>query len=130
LASVSGAIGRLQSAVLLIGIMFLGSLALWVGVPVAWLWVGSQVQAGTSSLAVAIGAMMAGMILTIIALVAFLASLNRRYVELSAARGNEVRALAALETVLVGSAAIALVVFVVWFFGFSGSSPIPVEIKY
>jgi hypothetical protein len=126
----SRALGRLESAVLLIGIMFLASFALWVGVPVAWLWVGSQVQAGTSSLAVAIGAMMAGMILTIIALVAFLASLNRRYVELSAARGNEVRALAALETVLVGSAAIALVVFVVWFFGFSGSSPIPVEIKY
>ena len=110
--------------------MFLASFALWVGVPVAWLWVGSQVQAGTNSLAVALGAMMTGMVLTIIFLVAFLAWLNRRYVELSAARGNEVRALAALETVLVGSAAVALVLFVVWFFGFSGSSPIPVEIKY
>ena len=123
-------LGRLESAVLLIGIMFLASFALWVGVPVASLWVGSQVQAGTSSLAVALGAMMTGMVLTIIALIAFLTWLNRRYVELSAARGNEVRALAALETVLVGSAAVALVLFAVWFFGFSGSSPIPVQIRY
>lgn len=110
--------------------MFFGSLALWIGVPVAWLWAGSQIQAETSSLALAIGAMMIGMFLTVIALLTLLSRLNRRYVELSAARGNEVRADAALETVLVGSAALALVAFVVWFFGFSGSSPIPVEIRY
>ena len=33
-----------ESAALLVVIMFMGSLVLWVGVPVGWLWVGSQLQ--------------------------------------------------------------------------------------
>ena len=53
-----------QAAVLLVAMMFLGSLVLWVGVPVAWLWIGSRLQNGTS-LATATGAMMIGMLLSV-----------------------------------------------------------------
>ena len=76
-----------ESAVLLVAIMFMGSLVLWVGVPVAWLWVGSQVQ-GSSSMAAAVGAMMIGMLVTIAVLVTFLGWLNRKHVELQEARGR------------------------------------------
>ena len=31
-------------AILVVAIMFIGSLGLWVGTPLLWLWVGSQVQ--------------------------------------------------------------------------------------
>ena len=44
--------------------MFFGSLVLWVGVPVAWLWIGSRIQP-SGGLATAVGAMMIGMLLTI-----------------------------------------------------------------
>jgi heme/copper-type cytochrome/quinol oxidase subunit 2 len=121
---------RLESAVLLVAIMLLGSLALWFGVPLGWLWVGSRIQGGTNSVELALGAMMIGMVLTIAALVLFLARLNRAHVELQARRGRAIRGATALERVLVASAAAAVVGFGVWFFGFSGSEPIPLQIGY
>ena len=120
-----------ESAALLVAIMFMGSLVLWVGVPVAWLWVGSQVQ-GSSSMAAAVGTMMIGMLITIAVLVTLLSWLNRKHVELQEARGARMPANAttALEHVMVASAVVAVVGFFVWFFGFSGSSPIPLNVSY
>jgi hypothetical protein len=117
------------NALLLVTMMFVSSLVLWLGVPVAWLWIGSQLE-GVSSLTTAVGAMMVGMLLTIAALVAFLGWLNRKHVELQEARGAHIGATTALERVLVASAALAVVGFAVWFFGYSGSSPIPMQIGY
>jgi hypothetical protein len=118
-----------ESASLLIVIMFFGSLVLWVGVPVGWLWIGSQLQP-SSGLATAIGAMMIGMLLTIALLVTFLAWVNRKHVELQEARGSFGDGATALELVLVSSAVVAVLGFAIWFFGFSGSSPIPLNISY
>jgi hypothetical protein len=121
----------LESAVLPVAIMFMGSLVLWVGVPVAWLWVGSQLQA-TTSMSTVIGTMMIGMLVTIAALVALLGRLNRRHVELQEARGTYLpeNATTALENGMVASAVVAVIGFFVWFFGFSGSSPIPLNLSY
>jgi hypothetical protein len=118
-----------ESASLLVVIMFVGSLVLWVGVPVAWLWVGSQLVP-SSGLTTAVGAMMIGMLLTIAGLVTFLAWVNRKHIELQEARGYYGGQTTALEVVLVASAVIAVFGFAVWFFGFSGSSPIPLNISY
>lgn len=118
-----------ESASLLVVIMFFGSLVLWVGVPVGWLWVGSQLVP-SSGLATAIGAMMIGMMLTIAVLVTFLAWVNRKHVELQEARGSFGGQATALELVMVASAVVAILGFGVWFFGFSGSSPIPLNISY
>src|ERR1700694_1104189 len=54
-------------ALLVVLIMFIGSLGLWVGTPLLWLWVGSQIQGATSSLGAALGAMMIGVVATIAA---------------------------------------------------------------
>jgi hypothetical protein len=118
-----------ESASLLVVIMFVGSLVLWVGVPVGWLWVGSQLVP-SSGLATAVGAMMIGMLLTIAGLVSFLAWVNRKHIELQEARGYYGGQTTVLELVLVASAVIAVFGFAVWFFGFSGSSPIPLNISY
>jgi hypothetical protein len=130
---VSAGIHRLlvaaESASLLVVIMVFGSLVLWVGVPVAWLWIGSQLVP-SSGLATAVGAMMIGMLLTIAGLVTFLAWVNRKHIELQEARGYYGGQTTALELVLVASAVIAVFGFAVWFFGFSGSSPIPLNISY
>jgi len=58
-------------AMLVLLIMFIGSLGLWVGTPLLWLWVGSQIQGSTQSLGAAIGAAFVGVVLTI-ALLAWL----------------------------------------------------------
>jgi uncharacterized membrane protein YbhN (UPF0104 family) len=118
-----------QAAVLLVAMMFLGSLVLWVGVPVAWLWIGSRLQNATS-LATAIGAMMVGMLLSVTVLLAALGWLGRRHTELQERRGVPENETTALELVLVSSAVIAVIGFFVWFFGFSGSSPIPLNLSY
>jgi hypothetical protein len=118
-----------ESASLLVFIMFCGSLVLWVGVPVAWLWIGSRIQP-SGGLATAIGVMMIGMLLTVAVLVTFLAWVNRKHVELQEARGYYGGQATALELVLVASAVVAVLGFGVWFFGFSGSSPIPLNISY
>ena len=43
-------------ALLVVLIMFIGSLVLWVGTPLLWLWVASQIQGATQSLGTALGA--------------------------------------------------------------------------
>jgi hypothetical protein len=120
-----------ESAVLLVGMMFLGSLVLWVGVPLGCLWVGAQVQAGTGSVGAALLAMLAGMILSVAALVTLLGWLGRKHIELLELRGREIGATTPLEHVLVVSAAVAVIGFAIWFFGFSGSPPLPgLEVSY
>ena len=124
-----GALRTGGSGALLLLIMLIGSLVLWVGVPVAWLWVGSRLQNGTS-LATAIGAMMTGMLLSVTVLLAALGWLSRLHTELQERRGVPENETTALELVLVSSAVFAVVGFFVWFFGFSGSSPIPLNLSY
>jgi uncharacterized membrane protein YbhN (UPF0104 family) len=118
-----------QAAALLVTMMFVGSLVLWVGVPVTWLWIGSQMQNATS-LATATGAMMIGMLLSVAVLLGALGWLSRRHTELQERRGIPESETTALELVLVSSAVVAVVGFFVWFFGFSGSSPIPLNVGY
>ena len=117
---------RAPSVLVLLLIMFIGSLVLWVGVPLAWLYVGSQVQAETNSIGAALGVMAAGVAVSLALLLPLLAWLNRKHVEMQAARGLDSYGQTALEAVVVVSAGCALTVFVVWFFFFSGSSPIPI----
>jgi hypothetical protein len=114
----------------LVALMFLGSLVLWLGMPAGWLWVGAQVQGQTGSVGDAMLVMMVGITVSIALLVPTLSWLNRRHVEVRATRGLDVGGATALERVLVASGALVLLGFVIWFFGFSGSEPIPLKLGY
>jgi hypothetical protein len=109
-------------------IMFIGSLVLWVGTPLLWLWVGSRIQGATQSLGAALGAMFLGVILTIIVLASVLAKLSDVYRTNCLARGLSDPGHMVLETVLVVSAGLTLAVFVIWFFFLAGASPVPVGV--
>jgi hypothetical protein len=114
---------------LLVALMFAGCFVLWIGVPLGWLWVGSQIQ-GSASLGTALAVTMVGVIVTIVVLAAILSWLNGKHAELREARRLPVSGTGALEPILVGSAGIAVLLFAIWFFGFSGSSPVPLNIGY
>lgn len=118
-----------HTAPLLVALMFAGSLVLWVGVPVAWLWVGSRIVEH-HSMSTAIGAMMAGMVASEAAVLTLLGRLGRLHTEIEERHGIPERGTTTLELVLVSSAVVAVAGFFVWFFGFSGSSPIPLNISY
>jgi hypothetical protein len=110
-------------------IMFIGSLGLWVGTPLAWLWIGSQVEGATDSLSAALGAMAIGVVVTVMLLAGLLAKLSDTYRANRQSRGLDDPGHVVLEAVLVVSAGITLVVFVVWFFFFSGAAPIPLGLN-
>ncbi len=112
-------------ATLVLLIMFIGSLVLWIGTPLLWLWVGSQVQGATSSLGTALGVSFIGVVATIMLLAAVLAKLSNVYQANRRSRGLQDSGHYVLETVLVISAGITLAAFVVWFFFFAGASPVP-----
>lgn len=116
-------------AALVVLIMFIGSLVLWIGTPLLWLWVGSQIQGATSSLGAALGAMFVGVIATIAVLASILGKLSNVYRRNCRARGHDDPGHFVLEGVLVVSAGFTIVAFVVWFFLFAGASPVPIGIQ-
>lgn len=100
--------------------MFLIGMAMWVGVPGVWLWIGSQIKAETNSLGLAVVVMIIGSLVMIVGLVKLLGVLNRswyeEYVELNERKPQRTP----LEPVLVVSAFLALAVFGIWFAFFAG----------
>jgi hypothetical protein len=110
-------------------IMFVGSLGLWVGTPLMWLWIGSQIEGATDSLSTALGVMALGVVTTVTLLAALLAKLSNTHRAHRQARGLEDPGHVVLEGVLVVSAGITLVVFVVWFFFFAGADPVPLGMQ-
>jgi hypothetical protein len=116
-------------AILVVLIMVIGSLVLWVGAPLLWLWLGSQIEGATSSLGASIGAAFLGAVLTIVLVAAILSKLSNVYRANRVARGLDDTGHFVLEVVLVISAAVAVVAFVIWFFFLAGAEPLPIGIK-
>ena len=114
-----------ESAVLLMA-MFAGAVTLWIGVPFAWLYIGSQVQEATGSVGAAIGVMLPGVVITIMLAVPVLGRINEVYEHLREARGLQNFGQAPLEAVLVISAVFAVVACAIWILFVSGGPPLPV----
>jgi hypothetical protein len=110
-------------------IMVVGSFGLWIGTPLAWLWIGSQIQGSTDSVGAALGATFPGAVLTIVILAFFLSKLSDYYRANRRARGLEDPGHLVLEGVLVVSAGLTLAVFAVWFLFFAGANYAPLGIN-
>jgi hypothetical protein len=115
-------IDRLAAAFLLV-LMAVGSLVLWVGVPVGSLWAASRLSdSGTGHLLIALPLVPAAMIVW----GTFLFWLNGLYlrvigvlIEPEDPDEPPPRIRGPLEPMLVGSLVIAIVAFLVWFFAFA-----------
>lgn len=116
-------------AILVISIMFIGSLVLWVGTPLLWLWIASQVQGATESLGTALAVAFIGVLVTVTVLGSVLARLSDVYRSNAVARGHDDPGHVMLEGVLVVSAGLTLLAFAVWFFFLAGTSPVPIGIQ-
>ena len=122
----------------LIVLMAVGSVLLWIGSPLGWLWIGSQMQKDTQ--AAGFGpylVVLAGIGVTAVALAKGLQRLNRLYGDVAGLgepvrvvmpwhrglRGeNEGRAQrTVLDVVMIVSVAIGAVVMAYWFFFLAGS---------
>ncbi|MGH2873232.1 MAG: hypothetical protein ACRDL5_12315 [Solirubrobacteraceae bacterium] len=116
-------------AALVVSIMFLGSLGLWVGTPLFWLWVGGHVQGATESLGTALAVAFVGVVATATALATILSRLSESYRGHCVARGLEDPGNVMLEGVLVVSAGLTVAGFLIWFFFLAGTSPVPIGVQ-
>ncbi|HEX3617538.1 MAG TPA: hypothetical protein VHU61_13415 [Solirubrobacteraceae bacterium] len=112
-------------ALLAAAIMFIGSLGLWLGTPLAWLWIGSQIEGSTDSVGLALLVMGIGVLITVLVLASLLSRLSQVHRSIAIARGHDDPGHRMLESVMITTAGIAIVVFGVWFLLFAGASPLP-----
>jgi hypothetical protein len=112
-------------ALLAAAIMVIGSLVLWLGTPLLWLWIGSQIEGSTDSIGLALLVMGAGVLVTVLVLANLLSRLSQVHRNVTIARGQEDPGHRMLESVMIATAGIAIVVFGVWFLLFAGASPVP-----
>jgi hypothetical protein len=99
---------------LLLALEALGSLVMWAGIPLAWLWIGGRAYSATGSLGLDLGIAFLGFVLTLFLV---LSGLRRR-------AGYEQKE-GALSQVVTVSATLALVLFTAWYYLFSHAYVIP-----
>jgi hypothetical protein len=122
----------------LIAVMVAGSLVLWLAVPVAWLWVASQIDDSIEASMKAYLVVVVGVPLSMLFMFWLLRRLDLMHQRITGSQKRDTlppawrRSLSeardphaptsALDVILVGTAIAALVALVVWFFAFAGSS--------
>jgi hypothetical protein len=97
-------------------------LTVWGPQPVAWLWVGSQIDYQTDSIELAIVTAFAGMLLTLMITLALAKQLDHAWKLVRRAAGYEQKQ-GALEWIFVITLAIVGTAFAVWFFVIQGPGP-------
>jgi hypothetical protein len=132
------AVARRLVAVLLIALMAIGSVMLWLGIPVGWLYLVSRLVSSSQPSMGPYVLVLVGIPASMVVVGKLLSKLNRAYGELThttasgrvrtpwlkSMRGEREsgRPRTILDVVMVWSVGLALLCFAVWFFVFAGSS--------
>ena len=130
--------GRRLVAVSMLVLMAVGSIAMWLGAPIGWIYVASQLQHGTQPSLGPYVLVLVAVPITMVLIARGLSALNRAY---SRYLGTEtttrvrlpwMRSMrddrdahsprTVLDVIMVGSVTLALLCMAVWFFAFAGSS--------
>jgi len=129
--------GTYAQGTLLVIAMLVGSLMLWLGLPLAWVWVGSQVSNTSQPSLTPYVVVIVGLVVSVLLDYKLLVRLNDRYARLMGVAPVEFRtawlrsmrdgrgrrsAMSVLDRVMILAVALALCSLVVWFFGFAHSS--------
>jgi hypothetical protein len=131
-------LGRRVLAAMLIALMAIGSILLWLGIPVGWLYLVSRLVKSSQPSMGPYVVLIVGIPASMIVVGKALSKLNRVYGEVTGTtptmrvrspwmksmRGerDSGRQRTVLDVVMVWSVALALLCFGVWFFAFAGSS--------
>jgi hypothetical protein len=109
-------------AAVLLAVQVLLCLTLWGPQPIAWLWVGSQVDYHTGSVSLGIATAFAGMIATLMLTLAAATWLDRAWRILRRAAGHEQNE-GALARIFAATAVVAALLFLFWFVILEGPGP-------
>jgi multisubunit Na+/H+ antiporter MnhB subunit len=102
----------------------IGSLLMWAPIPLAWIWVGARAYDATGSLVAGGGVALLGFAATVTLAMAALARLDRVWVALRRRAGHD-QADGALTQVVVVSATLGLLLFLVWYYVLTNAFVIP-----
>jgi hypothetical protein len=126
------------AALILIVVMIVGSLLMWIGAPLFWLWLGSQLQSGSTPSLGPYVLVLVGVVVSMIVLGKLLSVIDRFYGRVThtdatmrvrvpwhrsmrGERGSG-RQTRVVDIVMVASVSGALLLFGAWFFLLAGSS--------
>ncbi len=131
---------RRPAAIVLILLMAIGSITLWIGIPLGWIWIASQFTTTTQPRISAYLLIIVAIPVSMAIVARGLRVLNRKYGELTgqvtsvryrgawlrSMRGERQsnRPMTVLDIVMVASVSLALLVLLVWFLFLAGS-PLP-----
>ena len=126
------------AALVLIVLMAIGSIAMWIVVPVFWIWLAGKMQENSQPSLGPYLLILFGIPITMFLVAKVLSQLNAAYGKVTgqaprvrmqmpwqkSMRGerNEPKQATVLDIVMLTSVSIALVAFTIWFFAFAGSS--------
>jgi hypothetical protein len=102
----------------------LGSLLMWAPAPLAWIWVGSQVYIATGSLVLDGGVVLLGFLGTWVLVMKALARVDGLWVALRRRAGHD-QPQGALVQVVVVSATLGLMLFLLWYYVIGKAYVIP-----
>jgi hypothetical protein len=97
-------------------------LSLFLPQPLAWLWVGSQVQYQTGYVTAGIGTILIGCLASLMLTMALAKRVDHAWKLVRRAAGHR-QERGALERIFAASVGIALIVFAIWFFVIQGPGP-------
>jgi hypothetical protein len=133
-----GGPGHMFKAILILVLMVLGSALLWIGMPVFWLWLASQLQQGVNPSLGPFAVVAIGLPISMVAIGKGLGALDRRFSKLIGFDPNDrrvplpwqrqmadsggARKGTFLDLVMIVSVLLAGLAFGIWFFLFAGSS--------
>lgn len=102
--------------------MGLVAVCFWGPIPMAWLWVGAQVQFHTESVSLALVVAFLGMILTLLAGLALVKRLDQFWILVRRAAGHDQRK-GVIGLVFAIAAIIGVTIFTIWLLIFAGLGP-------
>lgn len=92
-----------------------GSLLMWAPIPIAWMWVGARVYDATGSLMADGTVVLVGFFVTTVLVMRALTALDQLWVRLRLRAGHEQKG-GVLTRVVVASATLGLLAFLVWYY--------------
>jgi hypothetical protein len=108
----------------LLAIEVIGSLSMWAPIPIAWMWIGARVYDATGSLAADGGGALLGFLASATLAMSALTRVDTAWVALRR-RSGHVQHQGALTQVVVVSATLGILVFLVWFYVLSHAFILP-----
>jgi hypothetical protein len=131
-------LGRKAAAGFLVLAMLVAALFLWVGIPVMWLYIASQLVDSSQPSMGPYMVVVVGVIATVVLDAMLISRLNRQYERVTCGRGEvrvqlpwhksmrgereKPKGMSVLDAILIASVSLAGLTFAVWFFAFAGSS--------